>query len=90
MDATSGGAGVWWWIGIAVLYLAVIPLVLFLAHRLLSHVREIKSYADDILEHGLGIAANLDPVPALVDTRDLVKRVGGGLTDYAGSVDRML
>ena len=90
MDATSGGAAVWWWIGILGLYLAAIPLILFLAHRLLSHVREIKKYADDVLEHGLGITANLEPVPALADTRDLVKRVGGGLMYYAGAVDRML
>lgn len=90
MDATSGAAAVWWSIGIAALVLIVIPLVVFLAHRMLMHITEIKRYADDVLEHGVGVTANLAPVPALLDTRDSVKRVGSGLLTYAGSVDRML
>ncbi len=90
VDAASGFASLWWWIAIAVLFLVVIPLVLFLAHRLLRVIMEISRYAGDIQDHGVGITANLAPVPALLDTRDLVKRVGGGLTDYVESVDRML
>lgn len=90
MDAASGAAAVWWTIGIAALLLVVIPLVAFLAHRMIGHIVEIKRYADDVLEHGVGITANLAPVPALLETRALVKRVGAGLGTYAGSVDRML
>jgi hypothetical protein len=90
MDAASGGAALWWWIGVLALLLVVIPLVLLLVQQVLRHIREIRGYADDLLEHGLGIAANLDPVPALADTRDLVKRVGGGLSGYAAVVGRLL
>ena len=90
MDATSGAAAVWWSIGIIALVFVVIPLVAFLAHRMLGHIAEIKRYADDVLEHGVGITKNLAPVPALLDTRGLVKNVGAGLGAYAGSVDRML
>lgn len=90
MDAASGGAAVWWAIGVALLFIAVIPLVLFLAQRLLIHVIEIKNYADDILEHGVGITANLEPVPVLAETRDSIRRISAGLGGYAGSVDRML
>ncbi|MFP5299305.1 MAG: hypothetical protein ACLGHL_10000 [Actinomycetota bacterium] len=90
MDATSGAAGIWWAIGVIALFLIVIPLVAFLAHRLLQHIIEIKRYADDVLVHGVEITANLAPVPALVETRDRVKRVGGGLSGYAGYVDRLL
>lgn len=90
MDATSGLAAVWFWIAIVALFLVVIPVVAFLGHRLYTHVREIKEYADDVLEHGVGITANLEPVPELLQTRDLVKNVGAGLTAYAGAVDRML
>jgi hypothetical protein len=90
MDAASGGAAVWWWIGILVLLLVVIPTVLLLIQQLLRHISEIKHYADDVLEHGLGIAENLEPVPALAETRDLVKRAGGGLGDYVAAVDRLL
>jgi hypothetical protein len=90
MDAASGGAAVWWWAGILVLLLVVIPTVLLLVQRVLRHISEIKHYAEDVLEHGLGIAGNLEPVPALAETRELVKRVGGGLGDYVASVDRLL
>ena len=90
MDAASGGAAVWWWIGILVLLLVVIPTVLLLVQRVLRHISEIKHYADDVLEHGLGIAGNLDPVPALAETRDLVGRVGAGLGEYVAAVDRLL
>jgi hypothetical protein len=90
MDAASGGAAVWWWLGVLALYLVVIPLVLQLVQRVLRHIKEIRGYADDILEHGLGIAANLEPVGQLADTRDLVKRVRGGLSRYASAVGRLL
>jgi len=90
MDAASGAAAVWWSIGIAALVLVVIPLVAFLAHRMVKHIVEIKRYADDVLEHGVGITANLAPVPALLETRQKVKNVGGGLVTYAQSVDQML
>jgi hypothetical protein len=90
MDAASGGAAVWWWIGVLALYLVVIPLLLLLVQQLLRHIGEIRAYAEDIPEHGVGIAANLDPVPVLAETRDLVRRVGGGLTEYAAVVDRLL
>ncbi len=90
MDAASGGAAVWWSIGIAALVLVVIPLVAFLAHRMVSHIVEIKRYADDVLDHGVAITANLAPMPVLLETRVLVKKVGAGLGAYAGSVDRML
>jgi hypothetical protein len=90
MDAASGAAAVWWWLGVAVLFLVVIPVVLILAQRLLRKVIEIKRYADDVLEHGVGVTANLEPVPALVETRSLVKSVGEGLAAYFGAVERML
>jgi 4-amino-4-deoxy-L-arabinose transferase-like glycosyltransferase len=90
MDAASGGAAVWWWLGLLVLVLVVVPNLLLVIQRVLRHLSEIRHYADDVLEHGLGIAGNLEPVPALAETRDLVKRVGGGLDGYAAAVDRLL
>lgn len=90
MDAASGAGAVWWWIGVGALFFVVIPFVLILAQRILQEVSEIRRYADDVLEHGVGITANLEPVPALVETRDLVKRVGGGLATYLKTVERML
>jgi 4-amino-4-deoxy-L-arabinose transferase-like glycosyltransferase len=90
MNAASGGAAVWWWLGLLVLVLVVVPNLLLVIQRVLRHLSEIRHYADDVLEHGLGIAGNLEPVPALAETRDLVKHVGGGLDGYAAAVDRLL
>lgn len=87
MDAASV---VWSVIGLVVLFLVVAPLVVFLAQRLLSRIAEVGRYADDILVHGVGITANLDPVPALLDTRDLVKEAGGGLLRYGAAVEKLL
>jgi hypothetical protein len=83
-------AVVWSVIGLLVLFLVVAPLVVILAHRVLTRVREVQRYADDVLEHGVNIAANLDPVPALLDTRALVKKAGAGLVRYGGAVERLL
>lgn len=90
MDATSGAAAVWWWIGIVALFVVVIPVVLYLAQRVLVRAIEVKRYADDILDHGVQVTRNLEPVSALQETRDLVKQVGAGLTGYVQSVDKLL
>jgi len=81
---------VWSIIGLVVLFLVVAPLVVLLAQRVLSKITEIGRYADDVLAHGVGITANLDPVTALIDTRDLVKEAGGGLLRYGAAVEKLL
>jgi len=90
MDTLSTGGAIVWWIGLAVLFLVVIPLVLLLVQRVLGHLREISHYADDVLTHGVGITNNLEPVPALVQTGELVNSAGGKLARYVGAVDRLL
>jgi asparagine N-glycosylation enzyme membrane subunit Stt3 len=86
MDGISTGAAILWWIGIVALFLIVIPLVLVLVQRVLNDLREIRDYADDAREHGVGVTANLAPVPALAQARDLVKVVAAGLGDYVGAI----
>ena len=71
-----------WWVANALLLLLVVPLILLLANRVIRPAVEISRYADDILEHGVGITANLDPVPALIDTRDLVTVAKGHAVRY--------
>ena len=90
MDAASGVGLVLWWIGIVALFLVVIPLVLFLAQALLAVIREIKQYSDEALTYGLAITENLEPVPALLETRELAGKVSAGLRDYAGEVGEIL
>jgi hypothetical protein len=86
----SAASVVWSVIGLVVLYLGVAPLLVVLAHRVFRRISEVRRYADDLLEHGVGVTANLDPVPALLDTRDLVKGAGMGLMRYGGTVERLL
>lgn len=80
----------WWWIGNAVLILVVIPLVIVLAQAVIRPAIEIRRYADDILENGIAVTANLDPVPALADTRHLVGETLAGAARYVRALDRIL
>lgn len=79
-----------WWIGNVVLLVVVAPLVVFLANRVIRAGIEITEYADDILEHGVGLAGNLDPVPALVETRELVGVATGHAVRYVHGLEPRL
>lgn len=90
MDATSGVAGVLWWLAVAGLFFGVIPLLLFIAHRLFGVVREIKEYVQDMQPYATAIAENVAPISELQETRELTGRVRGHLSRYAEKLDRML
>ena len=81
---------VWWWIGNAMLLLVVIPLVVLVASGLVRRTREVRDYASDILAHGLGIATNLDPIPALADTAGLIRVTRDAAAQYAAAVEVLL
>lgn len=81
---------VWWWIGNAVLLLVVIPLVVVLAEAVIRPTVEIKRYAEDILDNGVAVTMNLDPVPVLVDTRRMVGETLAGVARYGAALDRLL
>ncbi len=78
-----------WWIGNLVLLLVVVPLVIVLANRIMALGAEITTYAGDILEHGVGISANLVPVPALVETGELVGVAKGHAVRYVTALERL-
>ena len=79
-----------WWIGNLVLLFVVVPVVLLLLNRLLRQIMEINAYANDILEHGVGITAALDAVPKLVRTRELAGTAHGAAGQYVGALQRVL
>lgn len=79
-----------WWLANAVLLFAIVPTVLLLANRVIRPAVEIDRYAADILEHGVGLAGNLDPVPAVADTRDLVATAKSTSLRYVESVGPLL
>lgn len=79
-----------WWIGNALLLLAVVPVVLLLANRVIRPAAEIEHYAEDVLEHGVLLTENLAPVPAVAQTRDLAATAKGLAVGYLDAVGPLL
>ena len=79
-----------WWIGNVVLGLVVIPLVVLLLNRVLRPIYVINEYADDILEHGVGLTGTLDAVPKLVKTKELTGAALGLVGRYGAALKRLL
>ena len=78
------------WIMSAVGLLVVAPVVVLLASYVIRPARECARYADDILEHGVGITAAVEPVPALITTRELVGEVTANAVSYVGALRRVV
>lgn len=80
----------WWWIGNVLLLAVVFPVVVGLLNRLIRPTMSIKSYADDVLDHGVKLTGTLDAVPKLVRTRELtaVARQNGGR--YSAALENLL
>lgn len=78
------------WIASAVGLFVVAPLVVVLATYVIRPALECARYSDDILEHGVGITAALEPVPALVATRELVADVTTHAVAYVGALRRLV
>ncbi len=77
------------WVMSVVGLLVVAPLVVVLASYVIRPALECARYADDILEHGVGITAAVEPVPALVTTRELVAAVTENAVAYVGALRRL-
>ncbi len=78
------------WTASAVGLLVVAPVVILLATNVIKPALECARYADDILEHGVGITAALEPVPALLTTRELVADVTQNAVAYVGALRRLV
>lgn len=72
--AVGAVAATVWWVGLLLVLLVVLAIA-YLAHQVASNVAEIRRYSEDILEHGVGLAGELDPVPLLGHTRELAVTV---------------
>lgn len=77
------------WVLSAVGLLVVAPLVVALASYVIRPALECARYAEDILEHGVGITVTLEPVPVLLTTRELVAEVTGNAVGYVGALRRL-
>lgn len=81
---------VWEWIGVIVGFVVVVPLLLFFLQRLLRPALAIKSVADDILAHGVGLASTLDAVDTLVTTEYLTSAAKVTAPRYVTAVGKVL
>ncbi|HEX3906683.1 MAG TPA: hypothetical protein VHW92_01995 [Mycobacteriales bacterium] len=80
-----------WWIGNALLLLAVVPILVALLNRVLAALERIRGAADDILAGGVALTGELDGVPeALAVTDRTINEVAVGAVRYAGSVAKLL
>lgn len=79
-----------WWIANVVLLVAIVPVVILLANRVIRPAVEIDRYAADILEYGVKLTGNLDPVPAVASTRDHVAAAKGLAVRYVQAAGPLL
>jgi hypothetical protein len=73
-----------------VLLFVVIPIVLLYLNRVLRPALEIKKYADDVLQHGVGLTGTLDAIPKLVDTLNLTTAAKGLVGRYGAALEKIL
>lgn len=79
-----------WWIANVLALAVVIPLVIYLANKVIREVLTARRYAAEILVHGVGITANLDPVPALARTAELSAVAKTNAVAYVTALDDLL
>jgi hypothetical protein len=79
-----------WWIGNAVLFLAVIPVVVYLLHGVLSAAKSIVPSVEAIAATAAAGSKDLDAAALLLTTQDQVERTVAGVANYGGSLDVIL
>jgi hypothetical protein len=79
-----------WWIGNVVLLFVVAPVCILFLNKVLKPAKEIKAYAADILEHGVGITGELDAVPKLVRTKELTGTARQAVGRYGAALQRLM
>jgi hypothetical protein len=79
-----------WWIGDAVLLLAILPVVIYLLHGVLGAARSIVPSVRAIADVASAGSKDLDAAALLLTTQDQVKQTVAGVANYGGSLDVIL
>lgn len=77
------------WIANLIFLGVVIPVVVIILRRVLAPAAEIKTYVDDITEHGAQFAPHLGALSKLTKTRELVPQVNVDLERYVRALERL-
>jgi hypothetical protein len=76
-----------WWIGNAVLLLAVLPVVIYLLSGVLKAANSIVPSVNQIATVAAAGSKDLDATALLLTTQDQVRETVAGVADYGGSLD---
>jgi hypothetical protein len=79
-----------WWIGNVALFVVVIPVVVYLLHRVLSAAKSIVPSVDRIASVAAAGSKDLDATVLLLTTQEQVKQTVAGVAEYGGSLDVIL
>jgi hypothetical protein len=79
-----------WWIGNAVLLLAVLPVVVYLLNGVLTAAKSIVPGVERIATVTAAGSNDLDAVPLLLTTQDQVRETVAGVANYGGSLDAIV
>jgi hypothetical protein len=78
-----------WWIGNIALF-AVIPVVVYLLHGVLTAARSIVPSVQEIAKVAAAGSKDLDAAALLLTTQDQVTKTVAGVANYGGSLDVIL
>ena len=78
-----------WWIGNIAL-LAVIPVVVYLLHGVLTAARSIVPSVEEIAKAAAAGSKDLDAAALLLTTQDQVTKTVAGVANYGASLDVIL
>lgn len=79
-----------WWIGNAVLLLAVLPVVVYLLNGVLKAAQSIVPSVHQIATVAAAGSKDLDATALLLTTQDQVRETVAGVANYGGSLDVIL
>jgi hypothetical protein len=79
-----------WWIGNAVLLLAVLPVVIYLLNGVLKAANSIVPSVNRIATAAAAGSKDLDATALLLTTQEQVRETVAGVADYGGSLDVIL
>ena len=79
-----------WWIGNVVLFVVVIPVVVYLLHGVFTAARSIAPSVEEIARTAAAGSTDLDATALLLTTRDQVTETVAGVANYGGSLDVIL
>jgi hypothetical protein len=79
-----------WWIGDAVLLLAILPVVVYLLSGVLNASKSIVPSVQEIAQVAAAGSKDLDAVALLLTTQDQVTQTVAGVANYGGSLDVIL